>query len=163
MTAPQPEIPDVPLDESQTKRHGTAQVGRMSPADLLALNQTLALFHRPCDTCVAGSNGWAVSGSRTASGKPLLSNDMHLRPVRAGAVVRSRPANRHARPGRRVSRPWVSPCPERHLSSCGRHNQHVAGGFTNLGADVQDLFIEHTRGTPDGGAAYQTVNAACGA
>src|SRR5580693_6812572 len=25
-----------------------------------------------------GSNAWAVSGSRTASGKPLLSNDMHL-------------------------------------------------------------------------------------
>ena len=26
------------------------------------------------------------------------------------------------------------------------HNQHIAWGFTNLGADVQDLVIEQTRG-----------------
>ena len=37
------------------------------------------------------------------------------------------------------------------------HNAHVAWGFTNLGADVQDLYIEHTRGTP-GGAQYQTAD-----
>jgi penicillin amidase len=36
------------------------------------------------------------------------------------------------------------------------HNQHVAWGFTNLGADVQDLYIEHTRGTTSG-AEYQTA------
>jgi penicillin amidase len=30
------------------------------------------------------------------------------------------------------------------------HNDHVAWGFTNLGADVQDLYIEHTRTTPSG-------------
>jgi len=36
------------------------------------------------------------------------------------------------------------------------HNVHVAWGFTNLGADVQDLYIEHTRGTPSG-AEYQTA------
>ena len=35
------------------------------------------------------------------------------------------------------------------------HNDHVAWGFTNLGADVQDLTIEHTRGTPTG-AKFQT-------
>ncbi len=26
----------------------------------------------------SGSNNWAVSGNRTETGKPLLSNDMHL-------------------------------------------------------------------------------------
>ena len=35
------------------------------------------------------------------------------------------------------------------------HNDHVAWGFANLGADVQDLYIEHTRGAPSG-AEYQT-------
>ncbi len=34
------------------------------------------------------------------------------------------------------------------------HNDHVAWGFTNLGAQVQDVYIEHTRGneyeSPDG-------------
>jgi len=36
------------------------------------------------------------------------------------------------------------------------HNEHVAWGFTNLGADVQDVYIEHMRGTPSG-AQYQTA------
>ncbi len=31
-----------------------------------------------CDSCRAGSNNWAVSGTRSASGKPIVSNDMHL-------------------------------------------------------------------------------------
>ena len=31
-----------------------------------------------CDDCFAGSNNWVVSGSHTTTGKPLLSNDMHL-------------------------------------------------------------------------------------
>ena len=29
------------------------------------------------------------------------------------------------------------------------HNDHVAWGFTNLGADVQDLYLEHLRGSGD--------------
>ncbi|MGH9599614.1 MAG: penicillin acylase family protein, partial [Terracidiphilus sp.] len=31
-----------------------------------------------CSDCIAGSNNWVISGAHTASGKPLLSNDMHL-------------------------------------------------------------------------------------
>src|SRR5262249_41762173 len=31
-----------------------------------------------CDMCVPGSNNWVVSGAHTASGKPLLANDMHI-------------------------------------------------------------------------------------
>ncbi len=27
------------------------------------------------------------------------------------------------------------------------HNDHIAWGFTNLGADVQDVYIEHLRGS----------------
>jgi penicillin amidase len=35
------------------------------------------------------------------------------------------------------------------------HNDHIAWGFTNLGADVQDLYIEHTRGSGSA-AEYQS-------
>src|SRR5260370_40623409 len=31
-----------------------------------------------CESCVPGSNNWGVSGAHTITGKPLLSNDMHL-------------------------------------------------------------------------------------
>src|SRR5512140_1493096 len=31
-----------------------------------------------CEACLPGSNNWVLSGAHTVSGKPLLSNDMHL-------------------------------------------------------------------------------------
>src|SRR5579859_4528968 len=31
-----------------------------------------------CSACTPGSNNWVIAGTHTASGKPLLSNDMHL-------------------------------------------------------------------------------------
>ena len=151
-TAPQPEVPGVPLDESQSMLRRTTP---MATEDLLALNRTLALFHGGCDTCVAGSNGWAVSGSRSASGKPILSNDMHLALAAPGiwyeadleAALPAPLSEFHAAGVTLPGMPFV----------IAGHNAHVAWGFTNLGADVQDLYIEHTRGTPTG-AEYQTAD-----
>ncbi|MGA1981130.1 MAG: penicillin acylase family protein [Acidobacteriaceae bacterium] len=154
LTAPQPEIKDVPPDESQSKLRRPA--GRTASAeDLLALEQTLALFHAPCHSCDAGSNGWAVSGSRTASGKPILSNDMHLSLSAPGmwyeadleAANSAGSAEFHAAGVTLPGAPFV----------IAGHNAHVAWGFTNLGADVQDLYIEHTRSTPSG-EEYQTAS-----
>ncbi len=158
VTAPQPEIPDVPLDESQSKLHRPAikpGSSTASPADLLAINRTLAFFRQPCDACVAGSNGWAVSGSRTASGKPMLSNDMHLSLAAPGMwyeadLQADNPAPLAAFHAAGVTLPGTP------FVIVG-HNAHVAWGFTNLGADVQDLYIEHTRGTPSG-AEYQDAS-----
>ena len=94
-----------------------------------------------------GSNNWVLSGEHTASGKPLLSNDMHLR---------------HQLPN-----VWY----EAHLTAGDfdvagvtlpgapfvvvGHNRRIAWGFTNLGPDVEDVFIEtfNERGeylTPEG-------------
>ncbi|HZD48565.1 MAG TPA: penicillin acylase family protein, partial [Silvibacterium sp.] len=67
LTAPQENIPDVPLDETQT-----------SVEDLLHLREVLRGPLGDCDGCAAGSNEWVVSGAHTASGKAMLSNDMHL-------------------------------------------------------------------------------------
>jgi penicillin amidase len=84
-----------------------------------------------------GSNNWAVHGSRTSTGKPLLANDMHL--------------------GLTIPAIWY----ENHLSApdfevtgisfpglpgvVSGHNTTVAWGFTNGFPDVQDLYVEHLR------------------
>jgi penicillin amidase len=141
VTAPQQDVPDIPLDESQTRLHlpkaRSGSHAAVSAADLQALQQTLALFHAPCDSCVAGSNAWAVSGSRTASGKPMLSNDMHLSlavpevwyEVDLQAASLPPLAEFHAAGVSVPGAPFI----------IAGHNQHVAWGFTNLGADVQAL------------------------
>jgi penicillin amidase len=122
-----------------------------SPQDLLALQQTLR--NPICEDCFAGSNDWVVSGAHTATGKPLLSNDMHLA---------------HTVPGIWYEADLQSPTPAGNLHVTGvslpgvpfiivGHNDHVAWGFTNLGATVQDVYIEHTRGI-GATAQYQSQN-----
>ncbi len=190
LTTPQKDIPDVPLDESQTKlnppdgmnpgapssartlrlrwasrgsatalsptRHpspgappiavssrwvGDTNSSTATPEDLLALQQTLR--NPICEGCIAGSNNWVVSGTHTATGKPLLANDMHLA---------------HNVPGIWYQADLEAPTPAGDLHVTGvslpgvpliivGHNAHVAWGFTNLGAEVQDVYIEHIRGT----------------
>jgi len=156
VTAPQQEFKDIPLDESQSKLRPPA-AGSTSQADLMALQRTLALFRVRCDACVAGSNAWAIAGSHTASGKPMLSNDMHLSlqvpelwyEADLQATLPSPLAPFHAAGVTLPGMPFV----------VAGHNDHVAWGFTNLGADVQDLYIEHTRGTASG-AEYELPNGA---
>lgn len=134
LTAPIPEIRSAPLDRSQSRN----RTPLASPQALLAV--AAILRSDSCDLCRAGSNNWAVAGSRSASGAPLLSNDMHL-----GLTVpdiwyeaalhlsdRSLDVEGFTLPGV----PFVI---------AGR-NAHVAWGFTNTGADVQDILIEHLRG-----------------
>ncbi len=127
LTAPQQNIPDVPLDESQS-----------SLQDLLRLRAILKLGADGCDSCKPGSNEWAVSGAKTASGKPLLSNDMHLEhsipdiwheeDLQAGSF--------HVAG---VTTPGIPLIIE-------GHNEHIAWGFTTLNGDVQDVYVEKTNG-----------------
>ncbi len=93
---------------------------------------------------VNGSNDWVVSGTHTVTGKPLLSNDMHL--------------------GHQMPNLWY----EAHLKSGNvdvagvtlpgmpyvivGHNQRIAWGFTNVGPTVADAFIENFNEQ----GAYQT-------
>jgi penicillin G amidase len=150
LTAPQKDIPDVPLDESQTKLKKPS-LQTTSATDLLAIQQTLR--NPICEGCFAGSNNWVVSGSHTATGKPLLSNDMHLS---------------HSVPGIWYQADLQAPTPSGNLHVTGvtlpgvpfvvvGHNDHVAWGFTNLGAEVQDIYIEHVR-TSNNAAQYQAQN-----
>jgi len=88
-----------------------------------------------------GSNNWVVSGVHTVSGKPLLSNDMHLQQqmpslwyeAQLEIVASSQSAAPFDVAGFTL--------PGMPLVLIG-HNQRIAWGATNLGADVEDLFIE---------------------
>lgn len=87
-----------------------------------------------------GSNSWVVSGKYTTSGKPLLANDPHLAPMlpslwyQMGLHCRSVSATcRYDVAGYTFSgTPGV----------IIGHNDSIAWGFTNLGADVTDLYLE---------------------
>jgi penicillin amidase len=95
---------------------------------------------------VDGSNDWVISGTHTVTGKPLLSNDMHL--------------------GHQMPNLWY----EAHLQAgtldvagvtlpgmpyvIVGHNQRVAWGFTNVGPTVTDVYVENFNGQ----GAYQTPN-----
>ena len=81
-----------------------------------------------------GSNNWVVSGAKTATGKPLLANDTHLE-----LSVPSIWYEAHlTAPGWNVTGVTLPGAP---MVVIG-HNDQIAWGFTNNGADVQDLYIE---------------------
>ncbi|MGW4160496.1 penicillin acylase family protein [Streptomyces sp. NPDC004788] len=87
-----------------------------------------------------GSNSWVVSGRYTTSGKPLLANDPHLAPMlpslwyQMGLHCRTVSATC----GYDVAGYTFSGMPGVIIG----HNNDIAWGFTNLGADVTDLYLE---------------------
>ena len=150
-----PPDPDDPDDDDGMQRTSIDQ----SPAVKLSSPPTAAQLAAQVrswmpELFLPGSNDWAVSGAHTVTGKPLLSNDMHL-PVQMPNL-------------------WY----EAHLKCADLdvvgftlpgtpyvivgHNQRIAWGFTNLGANVQDLFVEtfNNKGeykTPDGWRKPTTI------
>lgn len=92
----------------------------------------------------AGSNGWLLSGERTASGAPLLAGDPH-RFIEAPGVYQQ---IRLACPEFDVVGLAVPGVPG--IAHFG-HTGGVAWAITNAMADYQDLYRERLRRTPDGG------------
>jgi penicillin amidase len=91
-----------------------------------------------------GSNSWVVAGTHTASGKPLLANDPHL-----GAALPS--------VWYQMGLHCTTVGPECPFDVAGfsfsgfpgiiiGHNDRISWGFTNLGPDVADLFVEKVTG-----------------
>jgi penicillin amidase len=127
--------------DTQTKAK-SARIKRdpISPPTLEALAQNGAIAAAALDRigfhtdALAASNNWVVSGAHSVSGKPLLSNDPHLRPTA--------PSIWHmihlSAPGVRVAGVGTAGLPGVILG----HNDRIAWGFTNVGPDVQDLYIE---------------------
>jgi penicillin amidase len=128
-------IPAAPQGDDDDEDEPTQT--RFAPsADLHELRALLGL--PDCDGCQPGSNNWVLSGQHTASGKPLLSNDMHLSltvPNIWYMADLSAPGY-HAAGVTLTGFPYV----------IAGHNEHVAWGFTALYADVQDLYVEKIQG-----------------
>ena len=97
------------------------------------LAEDLALFQETIATG-GGSNGWALSGDRTLSGRPLLANDPHL-----PAAVPP-----HWYLARLQSSNWTlagAALPGTPAVAAG-HNGHCAWGVTAGLTDNTDLFLE---------------------
>jgi penicillin G amidase len=124
-----PQVRVLPLDANLGPR-GNAQV---SPKDGRTWGTTNS---RDDDAAPVrpGSNNWVVSGAHTASGRPLLSNDMHL-----DLAIPNVWYEAHLTAGdfdvAGVTLPGVP------YVIVG-HNRRIAWGFTNLGPNVEDLYIE---------------------
>ncbi len=83
---------------------------------------------------LAASNNWVISGKRTVDGKPILANDPHLQPTAPGIWYLTHLSNASVR----VSGVTFPGVPGIVLG----HNENIAWGATNVGPDVQDLYLE---------------------
>ncbi len=83
---------------------------------------------------LAASNNWVISGTRTADGKPILANDPHLAPTAPGIWYLTHLET----PTMRVAGVTFPGVPGVVLG----HNEYIAWGATNVGPDVQDLYLE---------------------
>jgi penicillin G amidase len=81
-----------------------------------------------------GSNNWVVSGAKTATGKPLLANDPH----RAVSLPSLRYLTHLVGPGWNVIGAGEPGVP----GVAGGHNGTVGFGFTIVGMDQQDVYVE---------------------
>ena len=81
-----------------------------------------------------GSNNWVVSGAHAATGKPLLANDTHLELMMPSIWYEVHVTA----PGWNVKGFALPGSP---MIIIG-HNDRIAWGFTNNGADALDLYIE---------------------
>jgi penicillin amidase len=81
-----------------------------------------------------GSNNWVVAGQRSTTGMPLLANDPHLMAQMPSAWFEIH----LTAPGidvRGVALPFAP-------GVVIGHNDRIAWGFTNVGGDTQDLYLE---------------------
>jgi len=103
-------------------------------ADILRLARDADAPYVFEDSSQVGSNNWVIAGSRTASGKPILANDPH-RAIRLPSLRYSVHLNA---PGWNVIGAGEPALP----GVAAGHNDRVAFGFTIVGIDQQDLYVE---------------------
>ncbi len=95
-----------------------------------------------------GSNNWAVSGALSASGKPMLASDPH----RSITLPSLRYLVHLHAPGWNVIGSGEPALPGVAIG----HNERIAWGFTVVGTDQADLFVEETH--PDDPYQYRVGN-----
>ncbi|HEY3580979.1 MAG TPA: penicillin acylase family protein, partial [Pyrinomonadaceae bacterium] len=138
--------------KSASARANSALSNSLSSQALAALARNQAVAAAALDRigfyaeALAASNNWVVSGSHTVTGKPLLANDPHL-PPSAPSIWHMVHLNA---PGVRVAGITAPGVPGVIIG----HNEHIAWGFTNVGPDVEDVYLE--KFDPANPKRYQT-------
>jgi penicillin amidase len=117
---------------------------RYAAAESGLLGAALPAFPAPFTEPDHASNAWAVDGSHSATGAPLLAGDPHLGYGFPSLWYLARIDT----PDETLVGATAPGVPGVILG----HNRNVAWTFTTTGADVQDIFIE----TPIGPDQYQT-------
>ena len=131
----QPE--DLPLTEESLGTASSVSAPRRSLVGGFDPSDTRFIGGLSADTSI-GSNNWVAAGSLTESGQPMLANDPHLG-IQMPSIWYE--IGLHCLPQNEE-------CP---LNVVGMalpaspgvilgHNDHIAWGMTNVGADVQDLY-----------------------
>lgn len=135
----------------------SARLKAVLPDDLFRLltrrGSASSAIDAPANTDAA-SNNWVVAGSRTASGKPILSNDPHLSLAAPATWYLARIET----PSRTLIGATAPGLPMLVIGS----NGHVAWGFTTTTGDAQDVFDEKIDPqdpnrylTPDGSLPFE--------
>jgi penicillin amidase len=145
------EVPPIPgADVFDTRTSGQVAIRQLAPLDALPM----------VDHFRFGSNNWAVSGSKTADGRAIVADDMHL-DIRVPHVWY------------RASFVWPDKDEEQRMTGVSLpgtpaivvgSNGHVAWGFTNSEGDWADVVIvepdpvrEDSYRTPDGPRRFERV------
>ena len=118
--------------------------------DLSAITSDILSAYRQATGAVRltteqGSNNWVVDGTMTATGRPMLANDPH-RPVQLPSL---RKTVHLTAPGWNAIGAGEPGLPGIALG----HNENIAFGFTIVGIDQQDLYVESVN--PDNSAEYR--------
>jgi penicillin amidase len=115
-------FPDFRLDDKLLDQ-ASAAIGSMEELEKLGI------------VTLSGSNNWAVSGNRSETGKPILSNDMHLGFNVPGFWMQIH----QVIPGKLNVTGVLFPGEPFIIAG---HNDRIAWGMTNLSVDDIDLFVE---------------------
>ena len=104
-------------------------------AEILAVTRNANNLQYPVSADF-GSNNWVIGGAKSATGKPILANDPHREVVNPALryTVHLNAPGWNAIGGTEPGLPGIS---------IG-HNDRIAWGFTILGMDQQDLYVEET-------------------
>lgn len=128
-------FPDYPFHEDPVIPVGTkwsfkpAPVPKPSPSFLAQMSDTI---HPKDKIPGVGSNNWAVSGSKTASGYPILANDPHLNLTFPSIWYQIQLSS----PTVNVNGVSLPGAPNVIIG----YNNRVSWGVTNVGADVLDWY-----------------------
>lgn len=120
-----PPDPDIPLEIPRG-----LDLNDISPDILADYNETIG----PVRFAEQGSNNWVVDGSMTTTGKPILANDPH-RPIQLPSL---RKTVHLVAPGWNAFGAGEPALPGIALG----HNDRIAFGFTIVGIDQVDLYVE---------------------